>query len=217
MMIRKIGGYCYIMRMLLLMYQGPAQNQMMPLIMMSLMNKLCPKPVCTPPVCHQKAILISDLGDCGLCQCESGFAGPGTHCGVDADSDGWSDVTLDCSAARCVQDNCVGLPNSGQEDTDKDGIGDSCDDDADNDGIRPNSNDNCPLVANVNQVDTDGDKVGDDCDNCPNTANPLQEDVDNDDLGDVCDDDADNDGIKNDSDNCPLKSNKSQGDTDEME
>jgi len=64
----------------------------------------------------------------------SGGVGP-----VDTDNDGIPDD----------QDNCVDMPNRGQEDGDSDGVGDACD--------------NCPDVPNPGQEDSNGDGVGDAC------------------------------------------------------
>ncbi|KAL7026856.1 hypothetical protein ACKWTF_005201 [Chironomus riparius] len=147
------------------------------------------------------------------CKCKVGYAGDGKNCGTDRDLDGWPDVDLGCASQLCRQDNCPSIPNSGQEDTDNDGIGDVCDLDIDDDGIY-NVNDNCVYVYNPNQSDVDGDKVGDRCDNCPQTANGDQLDVDGDGLGDSCDPDIDNDGILNENDNCPKIANRDQRDSD---
>ena len=152
-------------------------------------------------------------GGCGQCRCGPGFAGPGSLCGPDNDADGWCDAALNCTDPNCVQDNCVGVPNSGQEDADADGVGDACDDDADGDGIIDTA-DNCPLTPNKNQKDSDKDGFGDACDNCVKVAQNRTErqDTDGDGLGDVCDEDIDGDGIKNNSDNCPFVANADQKD-----
>jgi len=115
----------------------------------------------------------------------------------DSDGDGVNDE----------MDNCVSVPNPGQEDGDGDDVGDACD--------------NCPNDANPGQEDNDGDDVGNVCDNCPDDANPGQEDADGDGLGDACDvcpndpdDDGDDDGICGDVDNCPDDANPGQENSD---
>ncbi len=115
----------------------------------------------------------------------------------------------DADGMRDTSDNCVGLYNPGQLDTDMDGDGDACDADDDNDG-EFDGTDNCPDLPNTAQLDSDGNGRGDVCDlggyqdwdfdgvvdnddNCVIDANASQLNADEDYLGDTCDTNDDGD------------------------
>ncbi|MES3040662.1 MAG: thrombospondin type 3 repeat-containing protein, partial [Pseudomonadota bacterium] len=126
-------------------------------------------------------------------------------------------------------DNCPLVGNATQANNDRDGFGDACDDDDDNDGVKDTA-DNCQFDANTDQKNSNGTPAGDACDNdldgdgvlngednCLATPNPkiggIQADRDSDGLGDACDD-SDGDGVLDGVDNCPLIRNLDQADFD---
>lgn len=160
--------------------------------------------------CYKK--LEDPYFECG--SCPPGLAGNGALCGADTDSDGYPDDKLNCTEPTCAKDNCIKQPNSGQEDTNGNGMGDACEVDLDSDGVK-NDVDNCPYKHNPKQEDSDGDKIGDACDNCKSIKNTNQLDMDRDGKGDACDDDIDGDGRGNTEDNCRFEFNPRQEDQDQ--
>jgi len=112
---------------------------------------------------------------------------------IDSDNDGFGDPGHEEN--DCPDDNCPAVYNPDQEDTDLDGIGDSCDTCTDTDGdgygdpgyaLNTCDDDNCPDIWNDDQGDQDLDDVGDSCDNCLTIYNPDQSDSDHDGIGDSC-------------------------------
>ncbi|TSK72014.1 Thrombospondin-4-B [Bagarius yarrelli] len=169
--------------------------------------------------CDPNAQCIEERDGTITCQCGIGWAGNGYLCGKDTDIDGYPDEKLRCRDPNCKKDNCIMVPNSGQEDADSDGQGDACDPDADGDGIINEQSDiDNDLVGDScdTNVDSDGDGHQDSKDNCPSVINSSQLDTDKDGLGDECDDDDDNDGIPDflppGPDNCRLVPNPDQTD-----
>lgn len=145
-----------------------------------------------------------------------------TACVVD-DSTPANDNTANGNDNATVVDNCPGVPDSDQVDSDADGVGDVCDNcpqganpgqaDTDNDGVGDLC-DNCPDDSNASQADNDGDGSGNVCDNCINLSNVDQADTDGNGVGNDCEGDRDSDTVSDDVDNCLNTANADQADTD---
>ncbi len=130
-------------------------------------------------------------------------------CEIDCNVNGIADECelADGTAGDCntndIIDACE-IADGSAEDCDTNGVPDSCEDDTDGDGVI----DTCDLCPGFDDSDDgDGDGIPTDCDNCPVEPNADQANADGDDDGDACDDDDDNDGVEDAVDNCPTTPN----------
>ena len=109
----------------------------------------------------------------------------------DADSDGVADTL----------DNCTSTPNTDQEDTDQDQLGDVCDTDDDGDGD-PDTSDCAPLDAAIGALADEACNGADD--DCDSEIDEGFSNVDGDASADCLDTDDDGDGAPDASDCAPL-------------
>jgi hypothetical protein len=147
------------------------------------------------------------------------FSEPGC---CDADDDGIVDHL----------DVCPQIADPLQRDTDRNRVGDACNDSEDADGDEwADGLDVCPAVVDPSQSDVDANGLGDACndvedtdgdewadalDVCPSVPDPAQSDLDGNGVGDACNDfeDPDGDDLSNELDNCPQAPNADQADLD---
>ncbi len=129
--------------------------------------------------------------------CAPGLPGVEICDDLDNDCNGLVDEGFDVDfdgIADCL-DNCPVVANADQSDFDADGLGDTCDDDDDNDGVND--------LVDPSFLDPDicGDADNDTCDDCSVGTDDSGPQADNDPYNDGPD--ADEDGICDDGDNDP--------------